>query len=372
MIGDIPHSKIMKIKKLFFITHCFLLIIFILSGCATVSRRQALPTYNISGVAYVPLLTLCNSENISWDYDTFTRQVNLTKEAHKINLMVGERLVLVDGVQQYLKYPVDIYQGTVVVPYKFKEQILDALFKKVYPERRITLSRIKKVVIDAGHGGTDPGTIGKRGLREKYVNLDIAKRLSSLLKSEGLEVVLTRSTDTFIPLARRVTIANNSHADLFISIHANANRVGSLNGFEVYYVSPGVSDSKRALYSAEHETLELNKVSFAHNPSSNLKAILWDMIYTSNRAESLRLSQYVCRAIDKNLNTRVLGVKGGPFYVLKGVHMPAILVEVGYLSNYNEERLIRNNYYRQQLAEAIEQGISNFTRDSAFTQVTRR
>jgi N-acetylmuramoyl-L-alanine amidase len=363
----------MKTKKFFILVISYWLLVIFLPGCATISRREVLPTYNISGVAYVPLLTLCNSENISWEYDTFTRQVNLTKEAHKINLMVGERLVLVDGVQQYLKHPVDIYQGTIVVPYKFKEQILDVLFKKAYPERRIPLSRIKKVVIDAGHGGTDPGTIGKRGLREKYVNLDIAKRLSSSLKSEGLEVVLTRSNDTLIPLERRVAIANNSHADLFISIHSNANRVSSLNGLEVYYVSPAVNDSKRALSSARSAALDLDRGCFAYNnPSLNLKAILWDMIYTSDRAESLRLSQYVCRAIDKNLNTRVLGVKGGPFYVLKGVHMPAILVEVGYLSNYNEERLIRNTYYRQQITESIKQGIRNYIRDSTFTEVVRK
>ena len=343
-----------------------------LSGCATVPRGAALPTYNIAGVTYVPLLSLCEAQNIAWEYDTFTRKVNLTKDAHKINLMAGERLVLVDGMQQYLKHPVDIYQGTLVVPYRFKEQILDPLFKKVYPQRRIPITKIKKVVIDAGHGGTDPGSIGRRGLREKVANLDIAKRLSSLLKSGGLEVVMTRSSDTSVSLERRVAIANNSGADLFISIHSNANRVRSLNGFEVYYVSPEVSDSKRALYSAQHEALDLNRNCFASSPSFNLKAILWDMIYTSDRAESLRLSQYVCRAIDRNLNTKVLGVKGGPFYVLKGVHMPAILIEVGYLSNAQEERLIRNNYYREQLAEGIVQGVSNYIRDSSYLEVAQR
>jgi N-acetylmuramoyl-L-alanine amidase len=362
----------MKTKKLFILVINYWLLVILLSGCATVPRREVLPTYNIGGVTYVPLLSLCDSENIAWEYDTFTRKVNLTKDAHKISLMVGERLVLVDGAEQYLKHPVDIYQGTAVVPYKFKEQILDTLFKKVYPQRQIPLSKIKKVVIDAGHGGTDPGSIGKLGLREKYVNLDIAKRLSSLLKSQGIDVMMTRSTDTFVPLARRVAIANNAKADLFISIHSNANRVRSLNGFEVYYVSPNVSDSKRALYSAQHEALDLDRAFFAYSPSLNLKAILWDMIYTSNRAEALRLSQYVCRAIDNNLNTRVLGVKGGPFYVLKSVHMPAILIEVGYLSNYNEERLIRNSYYRQQITEGIAEGLRNYIRDSAFIEVAKQ
>ncbi len=343
------------------------------TGCATVPRREVLPTYNIGGVTYVPLVSLCESENIAWEYDTFTRTANLSKGAHKINLMVGQSLVIVDDMPQYLKYPVDIYQGTVVLPFKFKEQVLDSLFKERYPERRITLplTRIKKIVIDAGHGGNDPGTIGKRGLREKDVNLDIAKRLSKLLRADGIDVVMTRSTDSFIPLERRVAIANNSRADLFISIHSNANRVRSLNGLEVYYISSNVSDSKRALYCAQNAALNLDKSFFASNPSLNLKATLWDMIHTSNRAESVRLARYVCGAVDNNLNTKVLGTKGAPFYVLKGARMPAILIEAGFLSNYQEERLLKNAYYRQQIAESIEQGIHRYVRNFTLMEAAR-
>ncbi|MDD4980768.1 MAG: N-acetylmuramoyl-L-alanine amidase [Candidatus Omnitrophica bacterium] len=363
----------MKIKKLSILVIGYWLLVIGLSGCATVPRGQVFSTYNIGGTAYVSLLNLCESEDITWEYDTFTRVVNLSKGAHNIDLMVGERLILVDGVGQYLKHPVDLYQGAVVVPYKFKEQVLDSLFGKTYAKQSVPLTRIRKVVIDAGHGGNDPGTIGKRGLKEKYVNLDIAKRLANLLKNDGLEVIMTRSSDTFVPLSRRVAIANNAKADLFISIHANANRVRSLSGFEVYCVTTAVNDSKRALDSARQGAPpDIDRSSFAQSPSLNLKATVWDMIYTSNRADALRLSRYVCRTIDKNLNTKVLGVKNGPFYVLKGAHMPAILIEVGYLSNYNEERLINNGYYRQQLAESIEQGIRNYIRNSAFTEVAKR
>jgi len=342
-------------------------------GCATVPRREVLPTYNIGGVTYVSLVCLCESENIDWEYDTFTRTVHLSRGAHKINLMVGQRLVLVDDMPQYLKYPVDIYQGTIVLPFKFKEQILDSLFKGRYPERQITLplTRIKKIVIDAGHGGKDPGTIGKRGLREKDVNLDIAKRLNKLLRVDGIDVVMTRSIDTFIPLERRVAIANDSRADLFISIHSNANRVRSLNGFEVYYISPNVSDSKRALYCAQNAALNLDTSCFASSPSLNLKAILWDMIHTSNRAESVRLARDVCSVINSNLNTKVLGIKGAPFYVLKGTDMPAILIETGFLSNFQEERLMKNAYYRQQIAESIGQGIRRYARDFTLMEAAK-
>ena len=319
----------MKTKKLLILVIGYWLLIIGLSGCATLPTREALTTYNINGVSYVSLISLCESQNIAWEYDTFTRRVSLNKGGHKINLMVGEKLVLVDGVPQHLKHPVDIYQGAVALPYKFKEQILDSLFKERYPGRAITIpsSRIRKVVIDAGHGGKDPGAIGKKGLREKDVNLDIAKRVSKLLRADGIEAVMTRSSDTFISLERRVTITNNSNAGLFISIHSNANRVRSLNGLEVYYISPNVSDSKRALHSAQHSDLNLDKSSFTQSPSLNLKATLWDMIHTSNRADSVRLARDICSVVDINCDTKVIGIKGAPFYVLKGAHIPAILIE---------------------------------------------
>lgn len=364
----------MKIKKLLVLVLGFGLLLLGLSGCATVPTREALTTYNIGGVNYVSLISLCASGNIEWKYDTFTRTVNLSKGGHRINLMVGEKLVLVDDAPQYLKFPVDIYEGTVVLPYKFKEQVLDTLFKEYHPQRAATVPvvSIKKVVIDAGHGGKDPGAIGRSGLREKDVNLDISRRLSKLLKADGIEVVMTRSADTFISLERRVVIANASGADLFISVHSNANRVRSLNGFEVYYVSPNAGDSKRALYCAENAKLNLKSSSFASDPSLNLKAILWDMIHTANRAESVKLARGVCGAVDSSLDARIIGIKGANYYVLRGARMPAILIESGFLSNPQEERLMKNAYYRQQIAEGIEQGIKIYTRDYALTEVARQ
>lgn len=363
-----------RLLNIFFRCYMLYAICYMLTGCATLPKKEAVPTYSINGVAYVSMVSLCESENIAWEYDTFTRTVNLSKGTHKINLMVGQRMILVDGVPQNMKYPAEIHQGAVVVPYKFKEQVLDALFKKPYLEPKVTLppSRIRKIVVDAGHGGKDPGTIGKRGLREKDVNLDIAKRLAKLLKADGIEVIMTRSTDNFISLERRVTIANNSNVDLFVSIHANANRVRSINGLEVYYISPNVGDSKRALYRAQNAALNLDRSCFVANPSLNLKATLWDLIITSNRAESVRLAKNVCSVVDKNLNTKVLGIKGGPFYVLKGAHMPAILIETGFLSNAQEERLMRNSYYRQQIAESIGRGILGYVRNFTLMEAEKQ
>jgi N-acetylmuramoyl-L-alanine amidase len=366
----------MKIKNLFFFAAFLFLAIIFLNGCATVPTRPglvAIPVYNIGGVSYTPLISLCEQRGISWGYDTFTRNITLNKDLHCINLKVGETLILVNGRSQNLANPVDIYQGTVVVPLKFKERYLDVLFKEIKPTYarfpQVPL-RIKKVVIDAGHGGNDPGAIGRTGLREKDINLDIAKRLAKLLGDGGVRIVMTRSADRFIPLPRRVDIANNSDAELFISIHSNANRVKGLNGFEVYYVSPTLSDSRRALYAAEHSKLNLDSSWFASD-SINLKATLWDMIYASSRSESITLARSICRSIDHELETKVLGIKGANFYVLKGVRMPAVLIEIGFVSNPHEELLLKNSYYRQQIAEAIAGGINGYARDYAIMEASR-
>jgi N-acetylmuramoyl-L-alanine amidase len=287
--------------------------------------------------------------------------------------MVGDNLVLVDGEPKTLHNPVELYQGAVVVSYKFKQDIIDVLFKASAPspEARLPLRSIRKIVIDAGHGGSDPGAIGKLGLREKDVTLDIAKRLNSLFKAEGIQVVMTRSTDKFVPLSTRVDIANNSGADLFISVHANANRVSGLNGFEVYYVSTKANDSQRAELAAKEARLNLDDSYFASN-STTLKAILWDMLYTYDRAESIDLARYICRDIDQDVNCRILGIKEANFYVLKGVRVPAVLLEVGFVSNYKEERMLKNDYYRQQIAQAIAQGIENYIRGDVLMEAYSR
>jgi N-acetylmuramoyl-L-alanine amidase len=362
-----------KVKSFHFSVLPFYFLVLTFFGCATIPPREALPTYQINGITYIPLVSLCEVRGIKWEYDSFAKTVILNKGVHKISLMTGEPLVLVDGKPLRLKYPVDIYQGTIVVPYRFKEQVVDVFFKESIPRARGPqhFYKIKKIVIDAGHGGNDPGAIGKTGLKEKDVTLDIAKRLNRLLRSYGVEVVMTRSTDRFVSLASRVNIANNSKVDLFLSIHANANYVRSLSGFEVYYVSPTVDDSRRALSAAEEAGLDIDSGCFASH-SLDLKAILWDMIYTHNRAESIELATDICRTIDGDLDTRILGIKGARFYVLKGVRMPGILIETGFLSNYNEEHKLRNSFYRQKIAEAIVEGISNYTKDLTLAEASHQ
>jgi len=342
------------------------------SGCATAPLKEAIPVYNIKGATYYPLIPLCELRGVNWQYDTFTRIVNLSKGAHKISLKAGDDLVLVNQRALILNHPVDIYEGTIVVPAKFKEQVIDVLFKtlKSTPAKPAGFNisaKIRKVIIDAGHGGNDPGAIGRTGLREKDVNLDIAKRLAILLRSKGVNVVMTRSSDRFIPLDMRVQITNNAKADLFISIHSNANHARSMNGFEVYYVATSLNDAKRALLAARSANLNLESASFANN-SLELRAILWDMLYAYDRAESIQLARNICKSVGSNMDVRVIGVKDARYEVLRGARVPAVLIETGFLSNYKEERMLKNGYYRQKVAESIMEGLRDYAQGLASTE----
>ncbi len=348
-----------------------------LGGCASVPVQQkaggVLSTYTLHGKSYIPLLRLSEAQHLGLDYDTFTRTVTLSSQFHRVTVKPGETMLLIDGRVEHSDSAPEMCDGTVVVPSELNSRLI-ALFTKQpaagQPASRTLAVRLKKVVIDAGHGGKDPGAIGRSGLREKDVNLDIAKRLQKLLTDAGAEVVLTRSTDKFVELPRRVEIANASGAELFVSIHSNANRVRGMNGFEVYYVSPKVNDEARALISARQSKLHFDQGELAEE-SLSLRATLWDMLYRACRAESIVLARAMCRIIDRDMETRVLGVKGANYHVLKGVRMPAVLVEIGFVSNQKEEQLLRNTYYRQQVAEALAAGIREYARDYIIMEASR-
>jgi len=363
--------KITKHLKIFLA--CISLAVLI-SGCATIPTGESIATYSIGGATYYPLVILCDLRGVQMQYDPLIRTAHLSKDAQQVSLRVGDVLVLVNGNVLHLNSPIDIYQGTIAVPRQFKEQVFDVLFKPVVlGHRRAGVNKIKlnKVVIDSGHGGNDPGAIGRNGLKEKDVNLDIAKRLSSLLRAEGVATVLTRSTDKFVPLSTRVSMANHSGADLFISLHSNAARSRSLSGFEVYYVAPSVSDSKRAALTARSTALNLKDAVFSSG-TGDLKVIVWDMIYANSRAESIELSRSLCKVMDSSIDANILGVKNARFAVLKGITMPGILIEVGFVSNLNEERLLRTGAYREKLAEGILEGIRNYSQDMAIVEVDLR
>lgn len=219
----------------------------------------------------------------------------------------------------------------------------------------------KTIALDAGHGGKDPGAIGPRGLREKAVTLDIVKRLKVLLEGAGFKVVLTRDRDRFVPLKTRANLAHLRKADLFISIHCNAALSRRARGFEVFYLSPAVNDEARAVAALENSVLELEKKPILFNGGNrNTEAIVWELQYGEFRRESVELARCIERGMARNLPTANRGVKTALFYVLKGVAMPSVLVEVGFISNPYEERRLASASYRQSIARALLKGILSY------------
>lgn len=217
--------------------------------------------------------------------------------------------------------------------------------------------QIKRIALDAGHGGRDPGAISRSGLEEKDINLDITKRLKNLLEAQGFEVILTRDVDTFISLERRAKIANTNAADLFLSIHTNSSNTKRLNGFEIYYVSEDINDTERAVATTKY--FYPKKIAREDIPY-DAQIVLWDLAYTQNRAFSFAIASSILEEAGNGFSPKILGVKKSKFYVLHKTIMPAILLEVGFLSNKDEERLLRQDNYRQKIVEAIAKGLASY------------
>jgi len=141
-----------------------------------------------------------------------------------------------------------------------------------------------------------------------------------------------------------------------------------MNGFEVYCVASSVNDAKRVLSTARNADLNLEGASFASH-SVELKAMLWDMIYANDRAESIQLARQICKSVGENMDVRIIGVKDARYEVLRGSRMPAVLIETGFVSNYSEERMLKDGYHRQKFAESIMDGISDYARELEACQI---
>lgn len=214
-----------------------------------------------------------------------------------------------------------------------------------------------RIVLDPGHGGIDPGAIAN-GLTEASVVLDIALRIEALLLQQpGTEVILTRRSDQFMPLEERTALANRSQADIFVSIHANASRAGSANGVETYFLNFATTP--------EAEMVAARENAATGQTMTNLADIIRAIALNSKLDESRDLATFLQQALVRRLrganrSVKDLGVKQAPFVVLVGADMPSVLVEVSFITNQNEARLLKNPAYRQRIAEAIADGIRRY------------
>jgi N-acetylmuramoyl-L-alanine amidase len=230
---------------------------------------------------------------------------------------------------------------------------------------RPTGAPLKLIVLDAGHGGHDPGATGPTGLTEKELVLDVTRRVARLAEEHlGVKVRLSRDGDHFVTLRDRTTFANRERADLFVSIHANAHREAALAGVETFFLSSEATDSHaRQLAAQENSVVQLEApVSARPNRADAVRAILWDLAQSEFQMESSRLAEIVQDSMTRSLRIPNRGVKQAGFHVLGGAAMPAVLLEIGFVTNPSEERRLKDSRYRDEIARAILAGLAEYKR----------
>lgn len=235
--------------------------------------------------------------------------------------------------------------------------------KAAAPDKKVSLARqlglgVKRIVIDPGHGGKDPGCFINGKIREKDIVLNLAKALAKSIQTRlGCEAVLTRTRDVFLSLEQRTAFANVKKADLFISLHINAHKHSGVYGLETYFLNMATDASAVMVAARENATSEKN--------ISDLQTILNDLMLNTKISESSKLAHEVQKGIVKSVKKRYkrvrsLGVKQAPFYVLIGAEMPAVLVETGFITNPTERKRLLSKRYMEILSDGIVKGIGNY------------
>ncbi len=229
--------------------------------------------------------------------------------------------------------------------------------------------KVDVIVIDPGHGGAHYGAIGPGGTREKDVALDIAKELAKLIRKDKLlKVILTRDRDETVTLQQRADIANNASCDLFVSIHANSSLKRSVRGWNVFFLAQAKNDSARSVAQFENSAFFRDQVEAVGDPDKEpdigfddpVLNILNEMIMTEFQSESQDFAMMVEREMRRDTQIPSRGVDQAGFYVLNMVFAPSILVETGFISNPDEERLLRDRKFQRTTAEAIYAAIKRF------------
>ena len=265
------------------------------------------------------------------------KNVRLKNDKNELQFMIDSREMLINGVRNWLSYPVFVHDGKVVVS---RIDLAKTLEPQLRPSMIQNLPRVQTVVLDPGHGGFDKGAISPYGYEKDYA-LDVARQLRPLLQAKGFRVIMTRESDVFVPLELRAHIANNTRDSIFVSLHFNAtDRDPAATGFEIYSLTP------RGAPSTYEDYLTLAAVNIQNGN-------------TVDNA-SIELSSCIYHSLLGHIGEFDRGIKRARFAVLRLTKVPAVLVEGGFLTERGESRLIANPDWRKKLADAICIGIDNF------------
>jgi N-acetylmuramoyl-L-alanine amidase len=232
-------------------------------------------------------------------------------------------------------------------------------FKNKFPQKKISKSKI--IVLDPGHGGVDPGAIGIKGTYEKKIVLMAAKSIKKILAKSGrYNVILTRKSDRFIPLRKRVAIARRAKADLFISLHADSIKNGAVRGATVYTLSENASDREAAQLAERENKSDLIVGIDLDAESQEVTDILIDLVQRETMNQSAVFADAIVQEITKKIKTHRRPHKFAGFAVLKALDIPSILLEMGYLSNIEDETLLNTDAFQKKLGRAILLGLDRY------------
>jgi N-acetylmuramoyl-L-alanine amidase len=330
-----------------------------LHGCA--SKPAVLPTLPMG----IPLQDVCDRYHVTWQWDGVTQVVMLEYRGNISKALVGSSTVLIGQKQIILSAPLRRDHSTIYVPEDFEVKVLAPFGVPMVGLSPVeSSSRVHVIVVDAGHGGKDLGTMDPtRQMHEKAIVLDVAKRLRALLEGAGIKVIMTRDSDEFISLPERTIIAARSGADLFVSVHVNSNEDHAVNGLLVYYLE---SISKKDVY--EEQRIE-NEHTFLKslnaNDSRTVQGIVTDMMNTLKASQSQKLAKLIIREGRgmPGVKVRGDGIRVCRFFVVRNTLIPAVLVETGFLSNRQEHNKLISPLYRQKMAEVIARGVLDYANE---------
>lgn len=375
------------------LSRCFFLALLSLLALPSFPTSGPIEIVRVKNDEYLPLDEILSQTELDHSFDMISGKGRLYRKGHHAVYGIGLSVILVDGGLYKSPLPVRRKDGRVLIPIDAAQKIVQSLQPGVrvnrdrsavyvgFPDNEDPSSdrkedapvtpvkdRIRFIVIDPGHGGKDPGALGKGGIMEKDITLAVSKRLEKELKKAfpDLRVFLTRSNDRFIELSGRTAIANKllkkSENGIFLSVHVNSALSSRISGYESYFLSQNpTNEDARNTAALENNVIVLEEKHDGGGTHDDVDYIEAMMITTQIQKESAALASCIQIGLSKKNRTfSSRGVKKADFFVLRGVLMPAVLVEIGYISNIKEARQLKKEDHQRAVAAGIAEGVELF------------
>ncbi len=364
-----------------------LVLLLLLTGA---TGEKSIQVETIDGSQYVPLHGLTAVTGMESSFDPVFQKGRLYYKSHYLVYKTGYACFIIDNRLVNESRPVIRHNGAIYIPRDIALLVIDSFFsnqiiaekkgkiiiseepapekteeKVSVPEKK---GKISFIIIDPGHGGKDPGAIGKGGIKEKNITLQVAKKVEQVLRKrlDGVKIKPTRSTDRFIELAERADIANRELRKdvngLFVSIHVNASISNRISGFETYFLSQNpTNEEARKTATLENNVIVLENNGNGRKKYNDLEYMEALMLTTQIQKESSTLADTIQDSINLKINEfKSRGVHKADFYVLRGALMPAVLIEIGYISHRKESTSLTKGEYQDKIASGICDGILKF------------